>query len=414
MADAATADLEPPDDEAVEASPPRGYLRDREDEDSARVSFVELFFDLVFVFGVTQLATIIADSFTPEGFVRAGILFVAVWWLWINTAWATNRLDPDRSLVRVVIFALMGAGLVFSTAMPAAFEDRALVFAGSYVGIQVARSAFMAWALGQHGKGEQARTFVRVAVWFALSGTLWIAGALAEADLRVGLWAVALAVELLVPWFGFWLPGFGRSSAHEWDIEGEHLTERCALFIIIALGESLLVTGQRMTGAAWDRGTWAAFAVALVGTLAMWWVYFDSGAKRGTRAFEESRTPGRLARFAYTYVHQLIGAGIVLTAVGDKLLLDHPLDPPDWPAAVAVLGGPALFILGNFLFKNATSSRWPLSHVAGLALLGAGFLVAEWLNVLGLAAYAVLVLLVVALLERSLLRSRVAAEQGLK
>ncbi|WP_220495434.1 low temperature requirement protein A [Paracoccus sp. MC1862] len=412
---AATPDVELPDDEAAQlAARPHGYLRDREDEDAARVSFVELFFDLVFVFGITQLAAYLADNITPEGIVRVSVMFVAVWWLWINTAWATNRLDPDRALVRLVIFVLLGAGLVFSTGIPVAFEERAMAFATAYVGIQVARSLFMVWALRTHEEHGEARHFLRVGIWFALSGVLWIAGALAVADARVVLWLLAAATDLLVPWIGFRLPGLGRSSTHEWDIEGEHLAERCALFIIIALGESLLVTGGRLGEAEWNAAVWAAFGVAVMGSLAMWWIYFDTGAKRGTRAFEEAHDSGRLARFAYTYVHMPIVAGIVVAAVGDKFLLAHPGDPADWPAALALLGGPALFLLGNFLFKNATSRRWPISHVIGLVLLGAGLFLAGSMTILGVAAYGFAALLVVAALERALLYSRTADRQGLK
>ena len=145
----------------------------------------------------------------------------------------------------------------------------------------------------------------------------------------------------------------------------------------------------------------------------MWWLYFDTGAKRGTRAFEEQH-PGRLARVAYTYLHLPIVGGIVLTAVGDKGLLAHPLERVTWQDALTILGGPALFLLGNFLFKNATSRRWPVSHLVGLALLGLGVLLTEWFDVLRLAAWAVGVLILVAVLERNLLRSRVAAQQGIK
>ena len=289
-----------------------------------------------------------------------------------------------------------------------------LAFAAAYVGIQVGRSLFMAWVLRAHGERNEARHFLRVAIWFALSGVLWIAGALAAADLRMGLWSLAAAIDLLVPWAGFRLPGLGRSSTHEWDIEGAHLAERCALFIIIGLGESLLVTGSRLAEAEWSGEVWAAFVVAVMGTLAMWWIYFDTGARQGTLAFEKSPDSGRLARFAYTYVHLPIVAGIVVSAVGDKFLLTHPGDPADWPAAMSLLGGPALFLLGNFLFKNATSRRWPLSHVLGLGLLGAGFFLAASMTILALAAWGFAALVVVAALERMLLHSRAAHRRGLK
>jgi low temperature requirement protein LtrA len=265
---------------------------------------------------VTQLAAYLVDNITAEGLVRALVLFLALWWLWITTTWATNRLDPDRELVRGVIFALMGAGLMFSVSIPRAFDDRAHIFAAAYVIIQVGRSLFMVWALHHGGDHQQRDTFRRATLWFCASGLLWIGGAFAEADLRIVLWAVALVIDLAVPWAGFWFPGLGRSSAREWNIEGEHLAERCGLFIILALGESLLVTGTRLESLSLDATTLASFAIALVGSLAMWWIYFDTGQQRGTKAFERSDEPGRLARFAYTYVHLPIVAGVVVLAVG--------------------------------------------------------------------------------------------------
>jgi low temperature requirement protein LtrA len=394
--------------------PGRGFLRDREDEDAAKVSFVELFFDLVFVFAVTQLAAYLAEHFTPEGFVRTWVLFLMVWWLWINTAWSTNRLDPDRGVVRGVIFALMAGALMVSVSIPLAFESRGLALAVAYVAMQLGRSLFMVWALGRHGEETQRRTFLRVAIWFGLSGLLWIGGGLAEGDARVLLWGLALVADLVVPWLGFRLPGLGASSASEWDVEGEHLAERCGLFIILALGETLLVTGARMEMLEWDTVTLAAFGIALLGTLAMWWIYFDTGIHHGSKAMGRSDEPGRLARFAYTYVHLPIVAGIVGAAVGDKFLLAHPEEPATMKDALVILGGPALFLLGNYLFKNATSRRWPLSHVIGLGLLGAIGLGLSAFSILGLAAAAVAALLAVAILERVLLRSRAAARSGLE
>jgi low temperature requirement protein LtrA len=377
------------------------------------VSFVELFYDLVFVFAVTQLAAYLVDNITPEGAVRAGVLFVAVWWLWINTTWATNRLDPDAAPVRFAMFALMGASLVLSMALPRAFDHQSLLFAVPYVAMQVGRSLFSFASLRHHGEAGEARTALQQAIWFGLSGALWITGAMLEADARINVWVLALAVELAVPWFGFPVPGLGRTEVRDWDVQGEHLSERCGLFIIISLGEMLLVTGARAAEKEWTLTGAAATATAVATALAMWWLYFDTGSKRGTRAFEEQQ-PGYLARVAYTYLHLLIVAGIVLSAVGDKGLIAHPHDPVAWQDAVTLMGGPALFLLGNFLFKNATSRRWPLSHLLGISLLGMGVLLTEWLDVLGIAVWTLGVLVAVAALERFLLRSRTAAQQGIK
>ena len=249
-----------------------GLLRARGAHEHARVTNVELFFDLVFVFAVTQLSHSLLKNLTPLGAARTALLFLAVWWVWIYTSWVTNWLDPERTPVRLLLFALMLAGLVLSTSIPQAFDAKGLAFALAYVFMQVGRSLFMVWALGDSSPGN-VRNFQRITAWLALAGVFWIAGAFAEGGVRLGLWGAALAVEYVSPAVGFWTPGLGRSTTDDWDVEGGHLAERCSLFIIIALGESLLVTGATFEGLPWTAPTVAAFAVAFVGSVAMWWIY---------------------------------------------------------------------------------------------------------------------------------------------
>jgi low temperature requirement protein LtrA len=147
------------------------------------------------------------------------------------------------------------------------------------------------------------------------------------------------------------------------------MAERCGLFIIIALGESILVTGATFAELEWTWVTVAAFLAALVGSIAMWWIYFNLGAECGSHLISRSADPGRVARIAYTYFHLPIVGGIILAAVGDEFLLAHPEGHVDAKIAIAVAGGAALYLFGNLLFKRAALGYWPLSHVAGLALL---------------------------------------------
>ncbi|MBP1807287.1 low temperature requirement protein A [Rubellimicrobium aerolatum] len=386
----------------------RHWLRDREGDESAEVTYVELFFDLVFVFAITQLSHYLIDNLTAEGAMRALLLFLAVWWVWIYTSWVTNWLDPERTPVRLLIFALMLAGLMMSIALPGAFEDRGLAFALAYVAMQVGRSFFMVWALilARH---DGRINFQRVAVWLLLSGAFWIAGAFAEGDARFGLWTLAVGIELLSPSIGFWLPGLGRASPEDWDVEGPHFAERCGLFIIIALGESLLLTGATLEEHEFTPANLAGLVAALATAVTMWWIYFDTGARRGERALERSETPGRLAQIAYTYLHMPIVAGIVVTAVGDEKVLADPLGVSDWGVAATILGGPALFLLGNLLFKMAVAGRLPLSHLAGLVVLLALALAPWVVEPLLLSWGSTVALLVVAALEWRLARSRTAA-----
>ena len=387
---------------------PTNLLRARRAHEHGRVTFIELFFDLVFVFAVTQLSHALLEDFTPAGALHAALLLMAVWWAWIYTSWVTNWLGPEQTPVRLLLLALMLAGLLLSTSIPEAFESRGLVFAAAYATMQVGRSAFVLWAVGSADPGLT-RNFQRIVSWLALSGLLWIAGGLAEGNARLALWLVALLVEYLGPSLGFWVPRLGRSRTTDWSVEGHHMAERCALFIIIALGESILVTGATFAELDWSSTTVAAFVVAFVGSVAMWWIYFDSGAERGSAHIAGSSDPGRMARLAYTYLHLPIVAGIIVGAVADELVLAHPTGHADPTTVAAALGGPALYLLGTALFKTTIARRFPLSHLVGLVLLALLVLVAAEMSPLLLGAAAAMVLLLVAAWERLSLRARPAA-----
>lgn len=325
-----------------------------------KVAMVELFFDLVFVFAITQLAHALLADVSIANAVRIGFLLLAVWWAWIYTSWVTNWLDPEKIPVRMMLFGLMISGLFMSAAIPRAFTDRGLAFALAFVAIQVGRSLFACWALRHHSEGNF-RNFARITTWLAASGLVWICGALLDGNARLLLWGVALAIEYAGPAAGFWTPHLGRSSTADWNVEPAHMAERCGLFVIIALGESVLVSGATFASAEWKATTILAFLTVIVGTIAMWWIYFNIGAEEAVERFSSSDDPGRMARLSYTYLHLPIIAGIVLVAVSDELVLAHPYGPTDTKTAATLIGGPILFILRQPLFQ--ARDRWPLAVV---------------------------------------------------
>jgi low temperature requirement protein LtrA len=378
-------------------------LRPRGAHEHARVTNIELFFDLVFVFAVTQLSHSFIRNLTPTGAGHVLILFLAVWWAWIYTSWVTNWLDPERIAVRLLLLALMLAGLVLSASIPGAFEERGLSFALAFVAIQVGRSLFMLWALGRSNHANT-RNFQRITLWLAASGVLWIAGGMADPEVRIRFWIAAVAVEYAGPSAGFFVPGLGRSTTADWDVEGGHIAERCSLFIIIALGESVLVTGATFAELTWDSGDWTAFVLALVGSIIMWWIYFDTGAERGAHRISHAADPGRLARLAYTYLHLPIVGGIILTAVANELLLTHPDENVTRLDLMVMNGGPLLFLFGNLLFKRAVIGRWPLSHLVGVALFVGATPLLHGRAFMELAAIATAILAVVAVWETISLR----------
>ncbi|QHW32026.1 low temperature requirement protein A [Paenibacillus rhizovicinus] len=374
-------------------------FRSRGHIDSGKVSFIELFFDLIFVFAVTQLSHSFLENLTFIGAVRLGLLTMAVWWVWIFTAWVINWLNPEARQVRVLLIALMLLGLIMSASIPEAFEASGLYFGLAYAGFQIGRTAFTVWVLrkGRDELKELRINFVRILCWLSCSGVFWIAGGFAHESSRLALWVVALVIEFLSPSLGFWTPRLGRTPTSVWDVEGSHMAERCGLFIIIALGESILVTGATFSKLAWSEVTMGAFAAAFAGTVAMWWIYFDMTAKTGHHFIAHSSDPGRIARSAYTYTHLLLVAGIIVTAVGDELLLAHPTGHAHAKAAAVILAGPALFLLGNMLFMRIVANVFPAPYLVGLLALAVIYPFSASIPALLLSAVVFAVLITVSL-----------------
>lgn len=381
----------------------RNILRVREGHDAAKVGFVELFFDLVFVFAITQLSHGLLHHLSLHGALESLLLFVAVWWAWVFTTWVTNWVSPDKMPVRIMLFALMLLGLVLSAAIPTAFEERGLVFALAYVGMQLGRSLFMVWALHKHHPVNQ-RNFTRISIWFAVSGALWLAGGLLAPELRFPLWLAALGLELAGPAAGFYVPKLGRTPTTEWDVSGDHIAERCGLFVIIALGEIIMMAGATFADLEWAWQVVLAFASGTLAAIGMWWIYFNVGAERATHLIAHSDDPGRLARFAYTYLHIPLVAGIVLSAVGTELVLKHPSGHADPATIISVLGAALLYLVGNILFKRATANTCPVSHFVGIGVLALLALASPTLSPLILSLLASATLMGVAASETVLHR----------
>lgn len=357
---------------SVSMMPERPLLR-RHDGHHAPVGYMELFFDLVYVFAITQLSHHLLEYRTWLGAAQTALLFLAVWWAWIYTTWATNWVDPDKAANRLMIGAVMIGSLVMSSTLPQAFGKYGLTFAVAYVGVQVGRSLYVARAMGEWERGGP-KNLMRIVVWFAVSGSLWIAGGLtAQLETRMALWAAALLIESSGPIFFYFVPGLGRSRAEDWAIAGGHMAERCALFIIIALGEGLLITGATFGKLDVSAASIAAFVVAFMGSFAMWWVYFDVGAKRGAEHIAHHANPGLVGRNTFTYWHIPIVAGIVIIAVADEMTLMHPLEPVHSDFLLVTIGGMVLFLLGTGMFKRTSNSHnwFPLSHRIGLSLVAA-------------------------------------------
>ncbi len=357
----------------------------------------------MYVFAITQLTHSLLAHPGVEGGLQVLLLLALVWWAWVDTTWMTNWLDADRFPVRLVLVALMLVSLVVSTALPAAFEARGLVVAGGYVLMQVGRTAFVVFA----GRGGPlARIFTRILVWSLASGCLWLAGAFAHGPARELLWLAGLAIDVCGEMAGFYVPGMRRTTTRDWVIEGGHFAERCQGFVIIALGESVVVTGAAF---AWEgeHGTArvVAFLLAFAGCVALWWVYFDRSAEEGARVIARHRDPARLALFAYHLIHPIMIAGILVTAAADERVMEQPGAVGDTGTSWLVLGGVGLFLAGHAAFKAVIWRLVPWTRLGALVALALPGVLAPHVPALVLGLLTAVVVVAVAVGDRLLHRN---------
>ncbi len=367
--------------------------------EEARVTALELFFDLVFVLAVTQCTTLMANDPTWRGLLRGLVVLAVLWWPWTGYAWLTSVVDPEEGAVRIAMFAAMAGFLVSALAVPNAFGDDAFAFACAYGFVRLAHiwlfvlASRDAPALRRSVTGLGASTAIGVALLLAASSVDgWMQGA---------LWVVALVVDVGAPLL-FWSGG--------WQLMPAHFAERFGLIVIIALGESIVAIGVGSHEVV-DLGVVTAATLGVGIAAALWWLYFDVVAWLAVRRLVEAE-PGReqneLARDAYGVLHYPIVAGIVLTALGLKTTLAGVGDALDPVPAAALVGGTALYLLGHVAF------RWRLVHTLGLhRLLSAAVLAALFplaLEIPALATVALVLLVLVALVVYEV--TRFAATRG--
>lgn len=348
------------------SQPQHPLLRQR-DGHHAHVTNEELFFDLVYAFAVTQLSHKLLHHLSGWNAVETLILWFAVWLGWQYTCWVTNWFNPERPYLRIVLFASMALALVMSASIPNAFTTQGVVFAGCYVAIQVGRTGFIVWQLER--THALAANYRRMLGWLLISAGFWLGGALALPGLRLALWSCAVLCEYVSPMFGFALPGMGRSRTSDWTIEGGHLAERCQLFVIVALGESLLATGGTLSQIAdWNMATLSAMLASFLGTSAMWWLYFGTSSKDAETRITHSADPGRIGAY-FHYIHAILIFGIIINAVGDDLAMAHATKHATLTQSLILTIGPAIYLLGSAIYKQIVYGCVPISHITGVLVL---------------------------------------------
>jgi low temperature requirement protein LtrA len=348
------------------------------------VSPLELFFDLVYVFAIGQLSHHLVEDVDLRTGAETAILALAVFYAWYMTAWGANWLDPDPLPVRAALVGLMFASLLMSVAIDDAFGDRAWLFVTGYLVLQIGRCLFLIAALRGRPQGEH---FVNDLVWELLAGVLFVAGAFADGDARLVLWAVAVAVAYSGAWAQHWLPGRGRRvDVEHTEIAGGHLVERFRLFFIIVLGETVLTTGNAFAGEPFELERLLALAIGFAGTVALWWCYFQRAEPLGAEAAETAEGAGAVGLWG-TWTLTLIVLGLIAIAVGDELAIVHPGDDATLGFTILTFGGPALFLLAQLLFHRAALGQNLWSRALGLAALAILAIAAAQLTlIVGIAA----------------------------
>jgi low temperature requirement protein LtrA len=362
-------------------------------------------FDLVYVFAVTQIShLVIAGRLSLLSVGRAAFLLLVIWWAWIYTTWMVNWFDPRHGTVRFVLITASLASLLMAAAIPDAFGHDAALFAIAYTALQLGRN--LAAMLLLDRSHVLRRTFERIVVWSSLSSCLWVAGGLGPDSWRFPLWAVALAIDLQAPLVGYWSPWLGRSLTSDWPVEGSHFAERFQGFIIIALGESIVVTGATASARGLSTEIVISLAVAFLATGALWWLYFGEVAEYSRRDLAEAEDPGRLARDAYSYIHLPIVAGIIMLAVADDLLIADPTARLSTAGVVMMAGGPALYLMGDALFRLRMIGSVNPKRVAAVIALGGVGVAGSSLPALALAGIVATVLGALSLWEYEPLLNR--------
>jgi low temperature requirement protein LtrA len=342
--------------------------RDEVDEEQAdagekRVAPLELFFDLVFVFALTQITYLMSEDPTWGGLGEGMLVLAALWWAWGAYAWLTNYIDTEQDLERLLMLAAMGAMLVAALATPHAFGDDALIFGISYAAVRWLHIFIFAEANEDVDTATAVRTLARTALPAPL---LLIGAAFFDGAAQTAVWIVALAIDFSGP-FVFGVRGFRVSAGH--------FSERFGLIVIIALGESIVAIGAGIAGVDLDAGLIAGAVLGIVLAAALWWAYFDVVAIAAERRFRQLRGYARvrMARDSYAYLHLPMIAGIVLVALGVKKTLGDVDEPLKTVPAVALFGGIALYYAAHvgFRLRNLGTLNRPrlVAALASLALI---------------------------------------------
>jgi len=329
-------------------------------EEERKTSYLELFFDLVFVFAFTQVTALILEDTSPQGFARAALVLAMVWWAWSAYAWMTNAVDVENAVTRLIMFAAMVAGFFMALAVPDAFQDEAAWFAVAYFAVRVLQPALYLW--GVRDEPETFGVLLRLTPWFVIAAFVALVGGFVDPDYRAWVWVASLVIDVI---------GTLTAARGDWHVSPSHFAERFALIVIIALGESIVAIGVGTSHLTRDATYAISVVVAFAGVAALWWAYFDFTAVAAERSLRRAsgRDRSALARDVFTYFHYPLVLGVILYAVAAKKTLEHPRDPLSNAGRWALGLGIALFLVGFALMRFRVIRRVAWERLAAAAAI---------------------------------------------
>ncbi len=346
--------------DSAEEVPGNPILRDPGEQE---VSPLELLFDLVFVLGVSQLTRHLVARPTWRGAAETLVLYLPMFAVWFYTSWAATLYSLSHPRARRMMIAVMVAGLFMNASLTRAFGDAAWVFVASFLAIQLGRTA---WMLTTRLEPRYHDHFRRTLLWLAATAPLWIIGAIVPAAIRVAVWGAAAAIDLTGTWLAH--PVFRRRTRSErLEFGGAHLMERCRLFLLIALGETVVTPGAALATAPVRATTLISGTLAIASTLCLWWLYFRAEpiALRHVSRTEDRVYASRMAANALL----LVIAGLIALAAGNALVIDHPTRDATLALELLLFGGPALFLLARAAYMRLIVGTVPRSHLVAVAVL---------------------------------------------
>jgi low temperature requirement protein LtrA len=366
-------------------------------------TFLELFFDLVYIFMLSRLSQALVDDLSVRNVAQTAVLLLAAWWVWVLTAWLTDLFNPRLPIIQALVLVVMLGTMLMAVAVPEAFGQHGMLFVAAYFGIHIARDAVLIPSTRVH-RAIQARS-VRVFFWFLVTAGLWIGGVFTDGTTRLVLWAIAVTIDLGSARIGWPTPRLGRTELSSQIFTGTHLAERHREIFIIALGELILTAGTGLAFTDFDAERIAVCAVAFANSVLLFQLYFHRIRQLlapGNVSSVERVRPGT----STSYTHLVMVAGTVLISAGTGHAIESPSGTTPVAWILVLLGGPALFLVGSCLFDYVVTARILWSRLVAVVVLVAIGPAMPLLPSLGIMIVANVVLLLTLVAELTAVRRR--------